>query len=102
MNMVTAEGRLVRASNDENEDLFWGLRGGGGNFGVVTSIDYLLHPVGTEIIGGIVAWPLSEAPGVFELLQKLRRKRPARAYSWYDNAQSAQSYRGFQKKFMGS
>ena len=45
-------GRLVRASASENPDLFWGLRGGGGNFGVVTGIDYTLYPVGPEIVGG--------------------------------------------------
>jgi len=61
MNVVTADGQLVRASSDENEDLFWGLRGGGGNFGIVTGIDYKLHPVGPDIIGGVVAWPASEA-----------------------------------------
>ncbi len=77
MNIVTAEGRLIRACNDENEDLFWGLRGGGGNFGVVTSIDYLLHPVGPEIIGGIVAWPVSEARGVFELYRNLVISAPS-------------------------
>ena len=76
MNLVTAEGRLVRASNDENEDLFWGLRGGGGNFGIVTSIDYLLYPVGPEIIGGMVVWPISEAPGVFELYRNLAGNAP--------------------------
>ena len=77
MNLVTAEGRLVKASNDENEDLFWGLRGGGGNFGVVTSIDYLLYPLGPEIIGGIVAWPISEARGVFELYRNLAISAPS-------------------------
>ena len=71
MNIVTSEGLLARASKEENEDLFWGLRGGGSNFGVVTSIDYLLYPVGPEIIGGIVAWPFKEAPRVFELYNKL-------------------------------
>jgi FAD/FMN-containing dehydrogenase len=76
MNIVTSEGLLARASKDENEDLFWGLRGGGGNFGVVTSIDYLLHPVGREIIGGIVAWSVSEAPRVFELYRKLAGNAP--------------------------
>ncbi|HLF33557.1 MAG TPA: FAD-dependent oxidoreductase, partial [Cyclobacteriaceae bacterium] len=48
MDVVTADARLVRASCDENADLFWGLRGGGGNFGVVTGIDYMLYPVGPE------------------------------------------------------
>jgi FAD/FMN-containing dehydrogenase len=55
MDVVTADARLVRASSDENPDLFWGLRGGGGNFGVVTGIDYALYPVGPEVVGGIVA-----------------------------------------------
>ena len=58
MDVVTADGRLVRASLEENADLFWGLRGGGGNFGVVTGFDYALYPVGPEIVGGMVAWPL--------------------------------------------
>jgi FAD/FMN-containing dehydrogenase len=71
MDLVTADGRLVRASGDENADLFWGLRGGGGNFGVVTGIDYVLYPVGPEIVGGLVAWPASEAPKVLELYRTL-------------------------------
>ena len=76
MDVVTAEARLVRASNDENTDLFWGLRGGGGNFGVATGIDYALYPVGPEIVGGLVAWPASEAPRVLELYRTLAEKAP--------------------------
>ena len=76
MDVVTAEGKLVRASETENIDLFWGLRGGGGNFGVVTGIDYLLHPVGPEIVGGMVAWPASEAPRVLELYRSLSEQSP--------------------------
>jgi FAD/FMN-containing dehydrogenase len=76
VDVVTADARLVRASNDENADLFWGLRGGGGNFGVVTGINYLLYPVGPEIVGGIVAWPASAAPGVLELYRTLAEKAP--------------------------
>lgn len=76
MEVVTADAQLVRASNDENADLFWGLRGGGGNFGVVTGIDYVLHPVGPEVVGGIVAWPASEAPKVLELYRTLTEKSP--------------------------
>ena len=60
MNVVTADVKLVRASSDENEDLFWGLRGGGGNFGIVTEIDYNLFPAGPEIAGGMVAWHASD------------------------------------------
>ena len=76
MDVVTADARLVRASNDENADLFWGLRGGGGNFGVVTGIDYALYPVGPEVVGGLVAWPASEAPKVLELYRTLAEKAP--------------------------
>lgn len=76
MDVVTAEGQLVRASNEENEDLFWGLRGGGGNFGVVTGIDYKLYPVGPEIVGGPVAWPASEAPEVLKLYRTLIDEAP--------------------------
>jgi len=76
MDLVTAEGKLVHASEDQNEDLFWGLRGGGGNFGVVTGIDYNLYPVGPEIVGGLVAWHQSEAPKVLELYRTLSEKAP--------------------------
>ena len=76
MDVVTADGRLVRASSEENADLFWGLRGGGGNFGVVTAIDYKLYPVGPEVVGGIVAWPASDAPQVLELYRTLAEKSP--------------------------
>ena len=76
MDVVTADARLVRASSDENPDLFWGLRGGGGNFGVVTGIDYTLYPVGPEVVGGLVAWPATEAPGVLELYRTLAEQAP--------------------------
>ena len=76
MDVVTAEGKLVRASSEENPDLFWALRGGGGNFGVVTGIDYALFPVGPTIVGGIVAWPASEAPRVLELYRTLAESAP--------------------------
>jgi FAD/FMN-containing dehydrogenase len=59
--MVTADGQLVHASEDENADLFWGLRGGGGNFGVVTQFEYRLHEVGPMVTGGMILWPLEQA-----------------------------------------
>jgi FAD/FMN-containing dehydrogenase len=76
MDVVTADARLVRASRNENPDLFWGLRGGGGNFGVVTGIDYTLFSVGPEIVGGLVAWPASQAPQVLELYRTLAETAP--------------------------
>jgi hypothetical protein len=76
MDVVTANAQLVRASSEENEDLFWGLRGGGGNFGVVTGIDYKLYPVGPEIVGGLVAWPVSKANDILNLYRSLVKEAP--------------------------
>ena len=76
MDIVTADARLVHASSDENADLFWGLRGGGGNFGVVVGIDYSLYAVGPEIVGGPVAWPASEASRVLELYRTMAEQAP--------------------------
>jgi len=59
--LVTADGRFQRASDGENAELYWGLRGGGGNFGVVTAIEYRLHPVDPIILGGMIVWPFDQA-----------------------------------------
>jgi FAD/FMN-containing dehydrogenase len=59
--VVTADGRVLTASDTENPDLFWALRGGGGNFGVVTSFEYRLHPVGPTVTGGLVIHPFDAA-----------------------------------------
>ena len=59
--VVTADGELVTASEDENTDLFWGIRGGGGNFGVVTSFNYNVHPVGPTVLAGVVVHPMADA-----------------------------------------
>lgn len=77
MDVVTADGKLVRASAEDNPDLFWGLRGGGGNFGVVTRFDYGLYPIGPEIVGGLVAWPIADAAKVLELYRSLTQQAPA-------------------------
>jgi FAD/FMN-containing dehydrogenase len=67
--VVTADGELVRAAADSHEDLFWAIRGGGGNFGVVTMFEFQLHPVGPEVFGGLVVLPLDQAK---EALKKYR------------------------------
>ena len=59
--VVTADGELVRAAADAQEELFWAIRGGGGNFGVVTMFEFELHPVGPEVFGGLVVLPLEQA-----------------------------------------
>jgi len=64
--MVTAEGQLVTASDTENSDLFWGLRGGGGNFGIVTSFEYQLHEVGPTLLAGMLLHPLEKAKEVLK------------------------------------
>jgi FAD/FMN-containing dehydrogenase len=62
--VITADGELVRASEDEHPDLFWGIRGGGGNFGIVTDFELRLHPVGPQLVAGPVFWRMEDAPEV--------------------------------------
>ena len=74
--LVTADGRLVTASADESPDLFWALKGGGGNFGIVTSFEYHLHPVGPVVYGGSVAFAPERRRAVLEAYRELARKAP--------------------------
>ena len=74
--VVTADGRFLTASATENQDLFWGLRGGGGNFGVVTSFEYRLHPVGPTILGGMVLYPLAKAKEVLRFYREFSKSAP--------------------------
>ncbi len=66
VDIVTADGKLIRASADDNPDLFWAIRGGGGNFGVVTSFEFQLHDVGPEVIAGLIVHPLGDAPALLK------------------------------------
>ncbi len=76
VDIVTADGELRTASETQNEDLFWGLRGGGGNFGIVTSFEYRLHPVGPMVLGGLILHPLSAAKGVMEFYREFAPTAP--------------------------
>jgi FAD/FMN-containing dehydrogenase len=73
--VVTAAGEVVTASAGQNQDLFWALRGGGGNFGVVTAFLYQAHPVRT-VYGGLVAHPVSRAREAFGFYRELTRSAP--------------------------
>ncbi|MEU4601637.1 FAD-binding oxidoreductase [Kribbella sp. NPDC023972] len=64
VDLVTAEGELLTASEDVNADLFWGIRGGGGNFGIVTEFEFQLHPVGPIVYAGPIMWPMEESPRI--------------------------------------
>jgi len=64
VDVVTAEGKLLTASETENADLFWAIRGGGGNFGIVTSFEFRLHPVGPMVMAGVIFYPFAEAKTV--------------------------------------
>lgn len=71
--LVTAAGAVLNASAAENADLFWGLRGGGGNFGIVTAFHFRLHPVGPQVLGGKVLYPLQQARAALEFYLRFSR-----------------------------
>ena len=74
--VVTADGRTLTASEQENADLFWGLRGGGGNFGVVSSFEYRLHEVGPTVTGGLVAHPFDAAGDLLRFFRDFTADAP--------------------------
>jgi FAD/FMN-containing dehydrogenase len=74
--LVTAAGKILRASEKENSDLFWGLRGGGGNFGVATSFEFNLYDVGPTVIGGVVVYPFDQAREVLKFYRDFTADLP--------------------------
>jgi FAD/FMN-containing dehydrogenase len=81
--VVTASGQLVRCSESENADLFWGIRGGGGNFGVVTSFEFKLHPVGPNVLAGLIVHPLKDAKEVLRFHREFVETVPDEFVCWF-------------------
>jgi FAD/FMN-containing dehydrogenase len=80
--IVTADGQQRVASATQEPELFWAIRGGGGNFGVVTSFEFKLHPLGPEVYAGLVVYPLEQAPGVLRAWRAFTRDAPAEVNVW--------------------
>ena len=80
--VVLADGRQVRASESEEPDLFWALRGGGGNFGVVTKFAYRLHPIGPAVLGGLVVHPFDDATRVLDHMRDCAADAPDQLTTW--------------------
>jgi len=80
--VVTADGQKRVASEKENADLFWALRGGGGNFGVVTKFEFGLHPVGPEVLAGLLVFPLQEGKQVLSRYREFMKSAPEELNVW--------------------
>jgi FAD/FMN-containing dehydrogenase len=80
--VVTADGTRCRASESENPDLFWAIRGGGGNFGVVTSFEFHLHPMGKEVLSGLIVHPFAEAKRLLRAYRELAPRLPEELAVW--------------------
>ncbi|MBP6018348.1 MAG: FAD-binding oxidoreductase [Burkholderiaceae bacterium] len=80
--VVTAAGEVVHASSTEHPDLFWALRGGGGNFGIVTRFEFRLHPVGPNLLSGLIVYPFSEARSVLQQYRKFMTEAPDELSVW--------------------
>ncbi len=76
VDMITAEGEFVKASASENPDLFWGIRGGGGNFGIVTEFEFRLNSVGPIVLAGPIFWPMEESPNVLRFYREWIAEAP--------------------------
>ena len=80
--VVLASGEVVHASATQHPDLFWALRGGGGNFGVVTRFEFRLHPVGPDVLSGLIVYPISEAKSVLQKYRDFVAKAPDELSVW--------------------
>ena len=80
--LVTAHGKKVRASQSENSDLFWAIRGGGGNFGVVTQFEFELHPVGPQVLAGLIVFPFEQAKQVLAQYREFVASAPEELSVW--------------------
>ena len=80
--IVTADGEIRTASRSENSDLFWALRGGGGNFGVVTRFVFRLHEVGPDVFGGLIAWPFERADEILDAYRTITSTAPPELAVW--------------------
>ena len=80
--VVTANGKRIRASENENADLFWALRGGGGNFGVATQFEFKLHEVGPEILAGLIVFPFDQAKQVLRQYREFVKSAPEELNVW--------------------
>ena len=80
--VVTADGGLRRASATENQDLFWAVRGGGGNFGIVTRFDFTLHPVGPDVLAGLIVYPMDQAREVLSQYRRFATSAPEDLNVW--------------------
>jgi FAD/FMN-containing dehydrogenase len=80
--VITADGNQIRTSETENADLFWAIRGGGGNFGVVTEFEFALHPVGSEILAGLIVFPFSQAKQVLTRYREFVESAPEELSVW--------------------
>jgi len=80
--VITADGRKLCASESENTDLFWGLRGGGGNFGIVTQFEFQLHPVGPDVLSGLIVFPFDQAKSIITQFSQFTQNAPAELSVW--------------------
>lgn len=80
--VVLASGERVRAGKDANQDLFWGIRGGGGNFGIVTSFEYQAHPVGPQVLSGLIVHAQADAPRLLRRYRDLAAQAPDELTVW--------------------